>query len=221
MTDIFNEVQEDLRRERAKAIWDRFGWLFVAVVVLVVGGVGGWRAWQYFDARAAAEAGDRYQAAAKLADDGKTDEARAAFAAIVADGRGGYPTLAKLRAANESTAKDPAAALKLYTEVAGDASADPLLRDTARARGGYLAVDQTSRDEVRRLIEPLALGEGPWLNAAREILGLSAYKAGDMAEARRQFEAVVSDPEAPPATRQRADLMLAVVPAPEPAPPAN
>lgn len=221
MTDIFHEVQEDLRRERLQKAWERYGWLVVLIAVLLVAGVGGWRGYEYYKARQAEAAGDRYQAATRLAAEGKADEARAAFAAIVAEGPAGYRDLARVRAAAEVAETNPAEALSLLKDVADDPSADPLLRDAARARAGYVAIDVAPRDEVRRLIEPLANDASPWRHAAREILGLAAYKAEDAAEARRQFEALVADPEAPPAARQRGDLMLAVLPAPAAAPKTN
>ncbi|MFC3693284.1 tetratricopeptide repeat protein [Chenggangzhangella methanolivorans] len=215
MADIFQEVQEDLRRDRLKAFWDRYGTAIVVVMVVVVAGVGGWRGWQYYENQQAETAGDRYEAAAALAKDGKTAEARAAFAAIAADGPAGYSAIAKLREADEAAKDDKAGALKLYQAIANDAAADGQLRDAARVRGAFLAVDAGSRDDVKALAEPLAATNGAWSTLAREAMGLAAYKAGDMADARRQFEAVVADPEAPGASRQRADLMLAVLPAPE------
>jgi hypothetical protein len=217
MTDIYHEVQEDLRRDRMKALWARYGGLLVTVLALTAAGVGGWRAYEYYQARAAAEAGDRYQAAAKLAADGKTDEARAAFAAIAADAPAGYKTLARLREAAAVVPAQPAEALKIYKTVIDDPAVDPLLRDVARVRGAYVAVDVAPVDEVRRLVETLAVDGGAWRHGAREALGLAAYKAGDPAEARRQFEAIVADADAPGSFRQRADLMLSVLPAPAPA----
>lgn len=218
MADIYHEIQEDLRRDRLKALWSRYGGVVVAVAALLVAGIGGWRGYEYFQMRAAMAAGDRYQAATKLAQDGKSAEARAAFAAIAADAPPGYATLARLREADEAAKTDPAAALTLYQALAEDGAVDPLLRDAARARGAYVAVDAGSRDDVRRLAEPLAVDGGAWRHLAREALGLAAYKAEDVAEARRHFEALVADSEAPGSARQRADLVLAVLP---PSPPAD
>ncbi len=210
MADIFTEVQEDLRRERLKQLWDRYGVLLIALALLVVIGVGAWRGYEYYQAREAEQAGDRYEAASRLAQDGKSDEARAAFAALAADGPAGYAALSKLREADEVAKSDQAGALKLYEEVANGAG-DEMLRDAARIRGAYIAADIGTLDDVRRLAERLAAG-GPWSALAREAMGLAAYKAGDNAEARRQFEAVVSQADAPASVRQRADLLLAVLP---------
>lgn len=221
MADIFQEVQDDLRRDRLKAFWDRYGTAVVAVMVLVVAVVGGWRGWQYYEGRQAAAAGDRYQAAAQLAEDGKTAEARAAFAAIAADAPAGYRAIARLREADEAAKADKAAALKLYQAIANDGGADADLRSAARARGAYVAVDAGTREDVKALADPLAAANGAWSTLAREALGLAAYKAGDMADARRQFEAVVADADAPGSVRQRADFMLAVLPPAAPPAAAN
>ncbi|MGA0530939.1 tetratricopeptide repeat protein [Hansschlegelia sp. KR7-227] len=212
MSDIFHEVQEDLRRDRLKAFWDRWGGLVLVVAAVLVLAVGGWRGYEFWKARESAAAGDRFQAASKLAEDGKAKEAREAFAAIAADGPAGYRAIAKLREANETASEDPAAALKLYQAIAEDSASDPMLRDAARVRGAYLAVDDGTAEDVRKLADPLVAGSGPWRHLAREALGLAAYKDGDAAAARRNFEAVVSDPDAPAGARQRADLMLAVLP---------
>ncbi|GLK69627.1 tetratricopeptide repeat protein [Hansschlegelia plantiphila] len=218
MTDIYHEIQEDIRRDRMKALWARYGVFLVALAALVVLGVGGWRGYSYYEAKQAAAAGDRYQAAAKLAEDGRSDEARAAFAAIAVNSPYGYRALARLREADEVAKTDQPTALRLYQEVA-DGSGDSMLRDAARVRAAYLAVDVGAPEDVRRLAEPLAAG-GPWSALAREALGLSAYKAEDTTEARRQFEAIVADADAPGATRQRADLLLAVLPQAAPEKPA-
>lgn len=216
MADIFQEVQEDLRRDRLKALWDRYGTAIVVVAALIVAGVGGWRGYQYYQSSASAAAGDRYEAAAALSESGKAEEARKAFAAIAAEGPSGYRALSKLREALEAAKSDKPAALALYKEIVADASADVSLRDAARIRGAYLAVDAGAREDVKALAEPLAAANGPWTALALEALGLAAFKAEDMAAARSHFEAIVSDSDAPGAARQRADLMLNVLPAPAP-----
>lgn len=221
MADIFQEVQEDLRRDRLKSLWDKYGSAIILVAAAIVLAVGGWRAYQYYEAREAAAAGDRYQAAAALAESGKSEEARKAFGAIAADGPPGYRALARLREADETVKTDKVEAVKLYLAVAEDQAADGSLKDAARVRGAYAAVDGGSRDDVKRFAEPLATSNGAWSSLANETLGLAAFKVNAMDDARRHFEAIVDDPEAPGASRQRANLMLDVLPPPAPKAPAT
>ncbi len=46
MSDIFREVDEEVRREQLKKLWERYSILIVAVAVLIVAGVGGWRGYE-------------------------------------------------------------------------------------------------------------------------------------------------------------------------------
>src|ERR1700682_3335083 len=88
VSDIFNEVDEEVRREQLKKLWDRYGNYIVALAFLVVAAVaagGAWRGYKYWEPRRAAEAGAAYDAAARLAEEGKHDEAESAFAKLVAD----------------------------------------------------------------------------------------------------------------------------------------
>ena len=75
MSDIFQEVDEEVRREQLKKLWDRYGYLLIAACVLLVVGVGGWRTYEWWEAKKAAEASTSFQAAVALAGEGKNKEA--------------------------------------------------------------------------------------------------------------------------------------------------
>ena len=49
MSDIFREVDEDLRREQYKRLWDRFGGYVIGLAVLIVVAVGGYKAWEWWE----------------------------------------------------------------------------------------------------------------------------------------------------------------------------
>ena len=106
MSDIFNEVDEEVRRERLKNLWDRYQVLIVAAALLLVVGVGGWRGYQWYQAKQAAEAGSAFQAAMALSADGKHAEAEAAFAKVAQTSPAGYRDLARMQAAGELAQRD-------------------------------------------------------------------------------------------------------------------
>src|SRR5262249_54494294 len=115
MSDIFREVDEDLRREQYKRLWDRFGGYVIGLAVLIVVAVGGYKAWEWWEASRAAATGDQFLAALTLSDQGKHDEAIAALDTVAADGSGGYPILAIFRSAGEKVAAgDADGAVKAY-----------------------------------------------------------------------------------------------------------
>jgi hypothetical protein len=100
VSDIFHEVDEEVRREQLKKLWDRYGNYVVAAVVLLIAAIGAWRGYEWWEAKKAAETGAAFEAASSLAEAGKRGEAEAAFAKISADGAVGpvLQDLAALRA---------------------------------------------------------------------------------------------------------------------------
>ncbi len=65
----------------------------IAAAVLLVVAVGGWRVYEWWETKKAAEAGTAFEAAMTLSEQGKTAEAEAAFAKIAADGTASYRML--------------------------------------------------------------------------------------------------------------------------------
>jgi hypothetical protein len=211
VADIFQEVDEEVRREQLKKLWERYGHYAVALAVLVVLAVAGWRGWEYWEARKAAEAGAAFEAAVALSEQGKHEEAGAAFAKIAAGGTAGYRGLARLREAAELAQRDPQAAVKLYDEIAADGSLSQVLRDLAALRTGMILVDTVSYDELRRRLESLTARDRAFRHSAREILALSAWRAGDIAAAQRWFDVITTDAETPAGTRNRIEVLMALV----------
>ncbi|MBS7545903.1 tetratricopeptide repeat protein [Ancylobacter oerskovii] len=207
MADIFHEIDEDLRRERFARLWKRYGWLLIAVALLIVAGVAVWRGIEWWNLQQQQESSARFEAALKLAAEGKSGEAEGAFAELERSGTAGYATLARFRAASALAPTDRAAAVAAYDAIAADGRISPLMRDLARLRAGFLLVDTAPLADVTARMQPLSEATGPFRNSAREAIGLSQYKAGDYAAAAKTFEAILSDGQAAPGLRQRADLM--------------
>lgn len=221
MSDIFTEVEEDLRRERFKQLWQRYGIFVIALALLIVLGVAGWRGWEWWSARKAAEAGARFESAMQLAREGKAKEADEALADLAKTGPSGYAQLARFRRAAELGKRDSGAAVREYDAIAADANLPQLARDLAKLRAGLILLDGNARGEVTARVEALAQAGNPWRHSARELMAFAGWKAGDVAATRQWAEAIVTDAEAPPGARQRGQMLLdlaAGAPAPNPAP---
>ena len=219
MSDIFREVDEDLRREQAKRLWDRFGPYILGVALLIVVGVAGYKFYEYWQTTRAATNGDRFVAALRLADAGKHDEAIAALTAIGKDASGGYPVLAGFRLASEKAAAgDDKGAVAAFDAIAGSPGTPQLIRDMARLRAAVLLVDSATVADLNQRIGDLAATGNSWRNSAREILGLAAWRANDLAGARKNFDEIAADQDAPQDIRTRAQFMLGLINAREGAP---
>src|SRR5262245_51395070 len=138
VSDIFREVDEEVRREQFKKLWDRWGNYVIAAAVVVVLAIAGWRAWSYWEMKKAQEAGTAFEAALASAQAGKHEEAEAAFAKIAADSPSGYRTLARLREAAELAQRDRAAAVKAYDALSADSRMGRTLQDLAALRAALL-----------------------------------------------------------------------------------
>lgn len=213
MTDIFNEVDEAVRRERLEKIWQRYGTWIVAGVALIIAAVGAWRGYDHWQRQKAAEAGAAFENAMVLAEAGKHQEAADAFAKIAKEGAGGYTTMARLREAAEIAPRDPKAAVAAYDAIAADSSVGQRFQDLAALRAGLLLVDTAPLDEMRRRLEPLTAPGRTFRHSARELLALSAWRVNDMAAARRYAEAIITDNETPNGIRSRIDVLIAMLPA--------
>ena len=211
MADIFQEVDEEVRRERLQKLWERYGVYFIALAVLIVVGVGAFRGYQYWQNKRAAEAGAQFEQASTLAEQGKHAEAQAAFEKIATEGPSGYLALARLRAASELANTDAKAAVAAYDSIAGDSSLDQGLRDLAALRAGMLLVDSAALDEMRRRLEPLSEPGRTFRHTAREMLALSAWRNNDAATAKRYVDMVNDDPETPQGVRSRVELLSALL----------
>jgi hypothetical protein len=211
VTDIFQEVDEEVRREQLKKLWQQYGNYLIALCVLIVVGVGAWRGYQWWEAKQAAQSGAAFEQAVTLAEAGKHQEAEAAFAKLAANGTAGYRVLARLREAAELAGTDSKGAIAAYDEIAADSSAGQVIRDLAAVRAGFLLADTAPYSEIRNRLEPLAAADRPFRHSAREILALSAWKSGDMTAARQWTDMIMTDPQTPAGARSRAEVLSELI----------
>jgi hypothetical protein len=211
VADIFNEVDEEVRRERLQKLWERYSIYLIAIAVLIVVGIAAWRGYEYWQAKKAAVAGTAFESALTLSEIGKHAEAEAAFAKVAAEAPAGYRTLARLQAAAELSIDKPADAVKAYDALAADSSLGPTLQDLAALRAAMLLVDKTPLAELTRRLSPLAAPDRTFRHSARELLALSAWHNHDFTAARRYIDMIATDADAPPGARARAEVLSALI----------
>lgn len=215
MSDIFREVDEEVRRDKANEIWKKHGPKFLIAAVLFVAGVAGWQFWQAQQFRARAAAGAAFEAAIAEAN-GEKAEAQTSLGTIAAGQAGSYPALARIRLASEiaRTAKDDAGranAVSAFDSIAADSNLPTEWRELARLRAGLLLVDTAPLAEIERRLGPLITPTGLFRHSAREGVALAAWRAKEHAKALDALQAIILDAETPQGLRQRAELLLAVV----------
>lgn len=203
---LFREVDEEVRQEQYKKLWDKFGNYFVALCVIIVVSVAGVKGYQYYQLKQSEAAAVVYFDAVKRAADGKSEDALNALAAIK---HPGFKQLGQLQQASvlaeQGKSKEAVAA---FDALAADAAVDASLRDLARIRAGYLLADSLKPDELISRLGSFDKEGQVWRHAAREIFGLAAYRSGDYSMADRYMNANFADPDTPQDMRQRAQAMI-------------
>jgi hypothetical protein len=214
--DIFDEVGEDLRHDQAVTLAKRYGvWLLAACAAVLVG-VGAQQGWQAYQARLASKAATQFLALTAGLDTNAApppaDQAVQAAAALnkfASTAPEGYKTLANLRAAAlyAGAGKSPEAEA-LWTGVAQDSAADPLLRDTATLLWAQHALGTAPNADVLARLQPLSLDANPYHALAREMQALVYLHEGNTAQAKVLFTQIGTDPAAPENLRARAQALL-------------
>ena len=212
MSELFDEVDEEVRRERLQKLWDKYSLHIIALAILIVAGVGGWRGYEYLEAKKAAEAGAAFDHAVELSEQNKHTEAEAAFADLAAKAPSGYRNLARLRMAAEVATRDQPAAAKLYDEIAADRSVGGPDQDLARIRAAQILMETTTYPNMLQRLEPATAEGSTFRHTAREMLALSAWRANDATAARKWLDQIANDGDTPPSLRSRAEALQALLP---------
>jgi hypothetical protein len=212
LSDIFQEIEEDLRRDNLARLWKLYGKYVIAFAVAVVIATGGFSAWREYKHRQSAAEGVRFADALDLVRSGKDKEAADAFAALAGSAGDGHALLATFEeAALRARNGDRDAALGLYDKIAANSSTDEVYREAAALLGARVALDKGDARGALRRAKPLTDSGNPWRSVALELTAVAGIKSGDTAAARQAFQQLADDPDAPAGARQRATQMIATL----------
>jgi len=211
LPDIFDEVEEDLRADRARNLLRRYGGAMAVALLLVLVGVGAYEGWNRWRARDTSRVATDYIGAMTIADgpEAARQGAVPGFNKVTAESSAGYASLARLRlAALKADGGDLPGALALWDQVSRDNSADPLLRDLASLRWATHQIDAGDPAAIAARLRPLLAPENAWHALAQEADALLALRRGDEAGARDSLKRLAGDATAPDGVRGRANGLL-------------
>lgn len=209
MADIFHEVEEDLRRDQAEALWKKYGSYVVAAALLLVLAVAAHWGWTKYTTNRQMQASADFLSAAANSD---LKARETALSAIVAEG-GTYGVLARFRLAETAIeAGDKSKARGILGEIVKDGGADKALRGLAAIQAALLELDGGKPEAAVDLVKDMTQEGEPYRLSAMEVTALAAMAAGDNAKAKTAFETLKKTAEAEGAPgsgfAQRAEQML-------------
>lgn len=214
MTDVFREIDEELRQDRAKRLWKKYGVWIAAVAAFILIAAVGYVGWGNF------QDGVQRRETASLADAlavAETDpqagiEALSSFAESAGAGRATLAVLQEAALRTEIGDRDGATAL--YRALAEDGGTPAPWRDLALLLAVWSDLEGGDAAALTQELAPLAEDDSPWRFSARELTGLLMIESGDREGARALFAALAADPEAPSGTRRRADDIVSLLAGP-------
>lgn len=213
MADIFKEVEEDLRRDKAAEWWKKYSLFIYAAAAVVVIGVAGYQGWRAYDEKLRGERSDSYASALELAGGGQEPEARQTLQALSDPNGSGYPLLAAFTEASlAAEAGDMAEAQRIWAALADNGSAIPAIRDLGILFSAMHSMNEADPAVLRGELLPLSQAEAPYRYTALELLAALALREGDTAGARDHLTQITDDPSAPAGARSRAAELLASLP---------
>ncbi len=212
MADIFDEISEDLRRQKLQRLWTNYGKHLIAVIVLIILAVGLYEYWKHHTrVTAERESGD-FAHAVELIEKGNTKAGLEALRELQQNAGGGYRFLAGLREADVLAGQgDRAGAIAVFERIAADGKIDRALRDYAELQAITHALEDGERGDLRARLEALARPGAPWAALAEEQLAFLDLKAGNADRARERLQAIAANEEAPASLRDRANSLMSVI----------
>lgn len=211
VTDLFEEVEEQLRSDRYKQLARKaLPWVLggAAVILVAVLAYWGWDTWR---TRQTDRASEQYAQAMETFMAGDRAGAKRLWTDVSKSGTGAYKSMALMHlAADAERARDTAGAVKLYDQAA-EAAPDALIGDAARLKSALAVLDTAPYKEVEGRLTPLTQQGRPYRVMAREALAFAKLNAGDAAGARGDFVVISAMLDAPDSARERAKAAISLI----------
>ena len=205
MSEIFRDIERELRQERWLSVWKQAQPYVIGVVMAIVLLGGGWTGWRYYARTSAERASNVFDDALILQD--KTQRV-AAFADLAKQG-GSYGALAAFHEAAGYTQEGRwKQAADIYDGLSKLARLPPPLRDLARINAASVLIGHASYEEIAQRLRRAGGENAPLRYSAREVMALAALQERKYAEARAWLVSLTGDQNTPPTLAARARIML-------------
>ena len=212
LTDAFiQEVDEDVKNDNLKAMWEKYGFAIIAFVVLAVSltisfdQIKNWRIAQ--NQRHTEE----YIAATQVQKD-NPENTIAALQQISQKNQGIFSDFARLQIANVLLNQDKVEeALVALENIVNDKQVNDEVKHVALVKLATYKLDTMEKSEFEQLLQPLLNGNTSWTPIAQDLLAMSAIKNGDIDTARSIYENVLKIEGLPEGFKAKIQDMLSSI----------
>lgn len=210
---LMREIEEDLKNEQIKSLWDRYGLVIILIVALALTAAVSFETFKSWSNKRAQELSNAYAVAVSLQNQGRLDESLNILQNIAQSNRGIYADVAKLQVANIYFEQGKnTEALALLEQLAHNDKANDQMREIATVKlASYMLDSDAPAEEIRSLLVPLTENESNWSNISHELLAMLAIRDGNMDEARAEYEKIINSATVRDNLKVRAQDMIAIL----------
>ncbi|MDO4184116.1 MAG: tetratricopeptide repeat protein [Rhodospirillales bacterium] len=214
MQDAFiREVDEDLKNESLKKLWDKYGLLITICVVAVLTLAVSYESLKAWYIRRAENWSDAYAVALTLQSQGKYEESSQALSMIIDKKFGSFADLAKMQQINVLLDSGKAnEAQDLMSQIIADKSFNAQLRDVATVKLASYKQDSASFQEMATLLSPITSNsKNAWYAFANEMLAMIHVRDGNVEEAKSIFNNLLENNDVSDDVKNRIKDILSVL----------
>ena len=211
MVDVFEEVEEQLRSDRYRAVALKIlPWVLGVLAAALLVALGLW-GFDHYRTEANNKASEQYAQAIEAFDQGRAAEAESLWGEVAKSSSKGYKSLSLQHlGAAKLVANQTAEAVKLFDQAA-DAAPNYVIGDVARLKSAFALLDTAPLKDMEARLDPLTKEGRPYRTEAHEALAFAKLLAGDTAGARGDFVVISLLPDAQQTARDRAHAAMALI----------
>ena len=208
MSDIFQEIDEDLRQDKVARLWKAYGKYLIALAVFIILVIASYRFIEHKNEKNREQTSELYELASETGRSGDKKAAIELLSDEMFDENIGYSIISKLKkAALAKSNNDLEGTEIVLKEIITNEDIPLYLRDLAR-----LKLFASDSDNNSSQLEVLIEEEGPWRFLALELKGGIQLEGGNLKEARSIFKELTDDANTPNNLRRRASEILKALP---------
>ncbi len=201
---FIQEVSEEVRRDRLFGLFRKYGWIGIAIVVLLVGGAA-YNEWSKARARATAQAhGDAILAAL----DANDSAARETALNGITDADRTQVIVDLLTSAEALQGDNRTDAVAALDAIANDTGQPAIYRDLARLKQVIITADETAPAARIAALQPLTSPGAAFRVLAEEQIALAEIENGDTDAALTRLRALLEDTETTAGLRRRVSQLI-------------
>lgn len=209
---FIREIDEDLKNEKLKRIWDKYGLFIILFVVIAVFSAVSFESIKAWQTKKQQEMSDTFAYALNLQNQGRFAEALEVLTDLHDTKRGIYADIAQMQMVNlYAEQKQTDKVLNILENISSDPDFNPQMRDIAILKLASYKLNDASKEEIENLLKPLLSEQNIWYNTASELMAMLAIREKDFQKAQDLYTKISQSPNVSDSMKARAQDMINVL----------